>query len=430
VLSSIRIDREPWEVIMEDKLSMLEKIKITKKYANQYHKLPKEKKSQVLDHLCKTNDWTRKHAIRRIDEVRKGEIPKRAKSKGEKVKRTPKYGDDLVPIVTRIWHLSGLQNSKSLHALINMLYHKYKQFGEFKDLNITHRQEELILEMSESTLSRMLKPARKKNELKGKSTTKAGLLLRNSIKLRRAGDEQEDTPGFVEVDTVAHCGASLKGEFARTITMTDVCTSWTENAAIRNNAHSNIEKGLDQAEDGFPFPLTGFDCDNGAEFINKYVVKWVSQRDLYFTRSRPYKKNDNAHVEQKNNDIVRRLAFYYRYDTATELKLLNELYRLSSLFYNYFRAVTKAIGYRETKPGHRVRTYDAPKTPFQRVCDSGVLSEEKKKEMVEKLEKVNPAQVLRDIVTIQNKLIELAKARECDEPEYLEIVRNLIGEAA
>lgn len=136
----------------------------------------------------------------------------------------------------------------------------------------------------------------------------------NSITIRTAADERDDTPGAVEADTVAHCGPSLAGEFARTVTMTDMPTGWTENYSIRNNAAKWILEAVDKLEQAFPFQLESFDSDNGSEFINHAVADWLQQRDIGQTRSRPYRKNDQASVESKNNHVVRTHAFHWRYD--------------------------------------------------------------------------------------------------------------------
>ncbi|CKY02976.1 Conserved protein of uncharacterised function%2C possible transposase remnant [Mycobacterium tuberculosis] len=169
--------------------------------------------------------------------------------------------------------------------------------------------------MSAATVDRYLKPARERMRIKGISTTKPSPLLRNSITIHTCSDEAPKVPGVIEADTVAHCGPSLIGEFARTLTMTDLVTGWTENASIRNNAAKWILEGIKECQQRFPFPMTVFDSDCGGEFINHDVAGWLQARDIAQTRSRPYQKNDQAHVESKNNHVVRKHAFYWRYDT-------------------------------------------------------------------------------------------------------------------
>ena len=151
--------------------------------------------------------------------------------------------------------------------------------------------------------------------------------------------------------------------------------------------------------------------DNSGEFINHALIGWAADRDLFFTRSRPYRSNDNAHVEQKNGDVVRGHAFHYRYDTATELKLLNDLGALVRLRLNLFTATTKAIGWRSNRNGKNVRVYDKPRTPYQRVIDSGILTSDKILDLATQFEAINPAELTRGITAIQTRLIHLAAAK-------------------
>jgi hypothetical protein len=263
--------------------------------------------------------------------------------------------------------------------------------------------------VSGATIDRLLKPTRDGARLVGLSGTKPGPLLRNSIQVRKAGDEHEQAPGFVEADLVLHCGSTLAGEFVHSLTVTDVFTGWTENAALKNGAHRWVIEAMTSIEARLPYPLVGLDTDDGGEFINHALIKWAGDRNLFFTRSRPYKSNDNAHVEQKNGDVARRHALHYRYDTALELQLLNELYALVRVRLNMFTATTKAIGWRSNKHGKKTRVYDKPRTPYQRVIDSGILTAGKAAELAALFEATNPAELTRQITAIQTRLIALAK---------------------
>jgi hypothetical protein len=247
--------------------------------------------------------------------------------------------------------------------------------------------------------------------IKGISTTKPSPLLRNSIAIRTCADEAPDAPGVIEADTVAHCGPTLIGEFARTLTMTDLVTGWTENHSIRNNAAKWITEGIQQLQGRFPFPMVIFDSDCGGEFINHDVAAWLQDRDIAQTRSRPYQKNDQAHVESKNNHVVRKHAFYWRYDTGQELELLNELWRLVSLRCNFFTPTKKAVGYTTTAAGHRTRIYDQPATPWQRLQASGVLDAQQLSAVAARVEGINPADLTRQINAIQMQLLDLAQAK-------------------
>ena len=261
--------------------------------------------------------------------------------------------------------------------------------------------------------------------IKGISTTKPSPLLRNSITIRTCADEAPDAPGVIEADTVAHCGPTLIGEFARTLTMTDLAIGWTENCSIRNNASKAITAGIAELQQRFPFDLVIFDSDCGSEFINHDVAGWLQARDIAQTRSRPYQKNDQAHVESKNHHVVRKHAFYWRYDTPDELELLNRLWKLVSLRLNFFTPTKKPVGYTTTANGRRKRIYDKPATPWQRLQASGLLEAQQLSNVADRIEGINPADLTRQINTIQMQLLDLAQAKT----EALTAARHLDLEA-
>ena len=193
--------------------------------------------------------------------------------------------------------------------------------------------------------------------------------------------------------------------------MTDLVTGWTENASIRNNASTWIVAGIGELQQRFPFAMAIFDSDCGSEFINHEVAAWLQARDIEQTRSRPYQKNDQAHVESKNNHVVRKHAFYWRYDTPEELELLNQLWPLVSLRLNFFTPTKKAVGYSTTADGRKKRIYDKPATPWQRVRKSGVLDAQRLSAVAARVEGINPAELTRQINAIQMQLLDLAKAK-------------------
>lgn len=391
-------------------LSMSTKREITKKYAREYGAGSKKARGRLLDELVATTGWSRANARRQVTAAGKRRGPQRA------VRRAPRprtYGYDTLRLLIVVWMLAGRPSGKYLAATMGIWLPKLIEHGEFRD--DTHRLNEhtraQLLTVSGATIDRLLKPTRDGMRLTGISGTKAGPLLRTSITVRKAGDEHEQVPGFCEIDLVLHCGPTLKGEFCRTLTVTDVHTGWTENIALKNGAHRWVLEAMPIIEARLPFRLVGLDSDNGGEFINEALISWAGDRDLFFTRARPYHSNDNAHVEQKNGDVVRRNAFHYRYDTPVELRLLNDLYALVRIKLNMFTGTTKAIGYRSNRNGHNVRVYDKPRTPYQRVLDSGVLTTAKTAELKALFDAVNPADLTRDITAIQTRLIHLAAAK-------------------
>ncbi|HEY8754347.1 MAG TPA: transposase family protein [Arthrobacter sp.] len=381
---------------------------ITKKYATDYAKSDKSAKGLILDDLVAVTGWSRANARRALSTARKRKGP--AKSVVRK-QRGRTYGYDTLKVLISVWRLAGMPSGKYLAATMGIWLPKLQAFGELDAKRLTPAVRAQLLQVSGATIDRLLKPTKDADRPNGLSATKAGPLLRNSITVRKAGDEHEQAPGFIEADMVVHCGPTLAGEFARTLTATDVFTGWTENVAVRNGAHKWVLEAMDEIVVRLPFPMVGLDTDNGGEFINHALINWAGDKDIYFTRSRPYKSNDNAHVEQKNGDVVRRHAFHYRYDTAAELKLLNALYALVRVRLNLFTATTKAIGWRSNKHGKKTRIYDKPRTPYHRVIDSGILTEAKAAELAALMEITNPADLTRGITQIQTQLIALAAAK-------------------
>lgn len=337
---------------------------ITKKHAVEYTASSKKAKGVILDRLALTTGWSRANARRALTAALKRKGPARA------IKRKPRsrtYGYDTLKLLIQVWNLAGRPSGKYLAATMTIWLPKLEKHHELDEKRLNKETRAQLLAVSGATIDRMLKPTRDGAHLTGLSGTKPGPLLRNSIQVRKAGDEHEQAPGFVEADLVLHCGPTLQGQFAHSLTVTDVFTGWAENMAIKNGAHRWVIEAMTQLEARLPFPLVGLDTDNGGEFINHALIAWAGERDLFFTRSRPYKSNDNAHVEQKNGDVVRRHAFHYRYDTAVELQLLNQLYPLVRIRLNMFTATTKAIGWRSNRNGKKTRVYDKPRTPYQRV---------------------------------------------------------------
>lgn len=221
-------------------------------------------------------------------------------------------------------------------------------------------------------------------------------------------------------DTVAHCGPSVGGEFCRTLTVVDIATGWTENVSCRNNAFANFPKAEALIEERLPFRIRSYDTDNGSEFINRDLIAWPRERDIEQTRSRPCRKNDQATVESRNNHVVRRHAFHYRY-TVDELGLLNELWELVRVKANLFTPSRKPVARESTRDGRPRRIYDRPRTPWERLREfdeqdraaggPGFIPDDKREEIEHTLATVNPAELVRRIHDIQDRLEALAEPR-------------------
>ena len=388
---------------MEGKIDLSARRQVTNKLRDAYGKASKTDKARILDEVQAATGVARSTARRLLSGPR---LPDPAEQVDRRRLRPRAYGDSARELLAHLWKLMGLPCGKYFVVMLPQWLPLLLEAGDLDHPFATPEAIDEVRRMSAATVDRYLAPARAAFELRGRSATRPGLLLRNSITIRKAGDELEDVPGMLECDTVAHCGPTLQGEFARTLTMTDMSTGWTECGSIRNNASKWILEAVEVLREEFPFPVTGFDSDNGSEFINHDVADWLQKEDIAFTRSRPYKKNDQATVESKNNHVVRKHAFYWRYDTTEERELLNRLWRLVSLRMNFFTPTKKPIGYDQTAGGRRRRVYDQPKTPWQRVKCSGIPVDVESVEA--RIAGINPADLTREINAIQQQLTHLA----------------------
>ncbi len=390
---------------------MATRIEVTKKLKQGYKTASKAKKGHILDRFCEVTGLSRSSARRYLTSDTLGN-PRVVRIDKRKAKPR-KYSLTAQKFLVRLWKLEGMPCGKHMAASMSTWLDALERHEEFvvgKSGYTTNIRAELE-SMSPATIDRYLKEHRDKLALKGIATTKPGALLRNSVKIRTATDEVEDEPGFFEVDTVAHCGPTLKGEFARTVSFTDVHTGWIHLEVIRNNAAKHILASFDSAWNTIPYGIAGLDCDNGSEFINHEVLSWAADKNVYFTRSRPYRKNDQAYIESKNNHTVRKYGFHYRYDTDEERRVLGLLWEKVTVKLNYFTPTQKPVGWTENANGKRRRIRDTPTTPYQRLLESKTLSAPQIAELNTIYESINPAELTRDIVRLQGRLIELARTK-------------------
>ena len=391
---------------------MQSRAEVTSRYAKVYVKASKKDKGRVLDEVMSVTGWSRDNARRRLTDAAK-RPPGAGRQVANKPRkpRSPKFSYDAVKVLQRVWAASGGQCGKYLAVSMAIQLDGLERHGELVDGvdRYSRAVREELLSMSPASIDRYLKPAKATDQIRGVSTTKPSPLLRSSIKIRKAGDEVEAEPGFFEGDTVAHCGPTLKGEFARTVNLTDVHIGWVFTRTVRNNAHIHILDALKAGVDEVPFEVTGLDFDNGSEFLNKAVIKWAGEREIFFTRSRPYKKNDQATIESKNNHLVRKYGFYYRYDTVEERVVLNRLWRLVNDRLNYLTPTKKPVGFGTDRNGRRTRLYDKPRTPLDRLLAAKVLAPAQEAELVSYRDSLNPAAIGREIADIQTVLLKLSK---------------------
>jgi hypothetical protein len=262
---------------------------------------------------------------------------------------------------------------------------------QHRELILPAEVKQLLLQMSRATIDRCLRPARFEHR-HGLSTTKPGALLREAIPVRTFTPWEDERPGFEEIDLVAHCGATTAGQYLNTLTVTDLATGWTECLAILHKSQFLVSQAIRELRTRLPFPLLGIDSDNGSEFINDLLYRYCLDERITFTRSRPYRKNDQAHVEQKNWSVVRHLIGYDRYETAAELAVLQAIYQDLRLYVNFFQPVLKLIG-KEQVEGKVIKRYDTATTPYQRVLISPYVSETLKIYLRQQYVQLNPVKL-------------------------------------
>ena len=393
----------------KDVVSVATRIEVAKRLKVAYGRASKAEKGEILDRFMEVTRLSRSSARRYMTDPNLG--VRNVFKMDRRHHKPTKYSLASRKALVRLWKIMGMPCGKYMAASVDEWICSLTAHGELPD-SIPGWNEDIANEiraMSSATIDRYLKEERDKLALRGISTTKGGSVLKSSIRIRTNNREIEQQVGFLECDTVAHCGPVAKGEFARTLTSTDIASGWSELVGLRNNAAKHMREGLDELERRFPFHIEGMDCDNGSEFINHTVIDWAASRGVFFTRSRPYQKNDQATVESKNNHLVRKYAFYYRYDTPEELAILNRLYKALCDRHNFFTPTRKPIGWEETRTGRPKRIYDNPKTPYQRLKEARCLSLAQYKELEERYRKLNPADLTREILTAQNLLIDRAK---------------------
>jgi hypothetical protein len=391
------------------RLTVKERQKAARITAARYQKASKKQKGIILNEFIALSDYDRCYASYLLKNHGKkvwlnnkviviGDI---AKKHNRQRRRT--YGEDVLKPLKRIWVIMDCICGKRLQPLLKeMLVILQKH----KEIRVTREIKKKLLHISAATIDRLLKPERKKYELKGRSLTKPGTLLKHQIPIRTFSEWDEQKPGFVEIDLVGHDGGGLKGDFIQTLNVTDVHTGWTDMQAVKNKAQIWVFEALEDIRERLPFDLLGIDSDNGGEFINTHLFQFCQQQHITFTRSRSYRKNDNCFIEQKNYTTVRRFVGYARYVTDAAQALLNELYRYLRLYVNFFQPAMKLI--QKTRIGSRVRKkYDVPQTPYQRVLASLSIPESKKEVLRQRYGQLNPAMLRRVIGKLQNKLLRL-----------------------
>ncbi|MGH2747021.1 MAG: integrase [Actinomycetota bacterium] len=379
---------------------MSERRAVTKVIATRYARASKTEKGAILDELCALTGWTRRHARRAIARADQPRAP---------IKPRPViYDAAVVDALRKVWIVLGGPCGKRLAPFLSEIVSVLERHGE---LYLDPGVKDKLIVISPATIDRVLAPDRKRLQVKGRSGTKPGSLLKAQIPIRTFAEWDESGPGFCEIDLVAHDGGNPQGEFCQTLNVTDVATGWTEMQAVKNKAQRWVFEALVGIESCLPFPLLGIDSDNGSEFINDHLFRYCSENEITFTRTRPYRKNDNCFVEQKNWTVVRQSVGYGRFEGEAALELLNELYGWLRLWVNFFSPQQKLVS--KTRRGARVtRRYDEARTPLQRLLATDLVSEAVKADLRAQYLKTNLVMLARRIGRLQTRLLKMARPGE------------------
>jgi hypothetical protein len=365
-----------------------------------YLKANKAEKQKILDEFTNATGYHRKHAIRVLKNKVQVQNIFRRKTKTYKTI----YRGEVVQALALIWEIYGRICSKRLQPF---LPEAIKVLERCKEIELSKDTKDLLLKISSASIDRCLHPMRIKSP-HGLSTTKPGSLLKKLIPVRIFTEWDEERPGFMEIDLVAHCGNTTEGQYLNTLTCTDICTGWTDVAALPHRSQQAVSDAIHLMRQRLPFPLLGIDSDNGSEFINDLLYRYCLDEKITFTRSRPYRKNDQAHVEQKNWSVVRHTVGYDRWETNQELALLEGIHADLRRYINFFQPSLKLIA-KECIGNQITKRYDTAKTPYQRILERQDIPLETKARLMNLYVQLNPAELRRQIDQKTAKLWKISR---------------------
>ena len=363
-----------------------------------YFRAAKKAKTEILNEFVATTGMHRKAVIRSLNQ--------KGRPGGNKKRGRPRlYGPEAMAALKVVWEITDCLCSKRLQPFLPELVGILKRCGE---LTMTGETEAQLCQMSPATIDRALRRWRGSGTRRGLSTTKPGTLLKNSIPIRTFSEWNENRPGFLEADLVAHCGDSAEGFYLTTLSTVDVATGWCEPVAVWGKGQERVGGAVYHVRKQLPMPMLGLDSDNGSEFINQSLYDYCRRNGITFTRSRSYKKNDSCHVEQKNWSVIRRVIGYDRFSSREAFKALENVYTVLRLYINFFQPVLKLVT--KSRHGAKVyKVYDTAHTPYQRLLRSGVLTEDKKRELAHIYGALNPVTLLQQIRQSVEHLCTLAE---------------------
>lgn len=371
------------------KMSKKELISSTKP---RYLKANKKEKTKILEEFVKNTNYNRKYAI---TIMKAGYDHLKVEKVGRK-QRKPKYDNDVICAAIKVWELLDFPCGVRLQPNLLPTICAMERFNE---IEVSSEIKMKLTEISAKTLDRRLKKERESRHLdRHRGTTKHGSMLKSQIPVRIT-DWDTSELGFMEMDTVAHNGGDPSGTFVYSLDMVEICSGWSEQYAIYGKGEIETQAAVSDIRQGLPFELFGLDSDSGGEFVNYHMLRYCQKEpSLYFTRSRPGKKNDNAYVEQKNGSHIRDLLGFERFDTRAHVEAMNDLYRNElRLFNNFFKPVMKIESKEKVNNSLCRKKYDKAKTPYLRLMECEDVPAEKKKELEALYLSLNPVQLKREI---------------------------------
>lgn len=363
-----------------------------------YRESRKKEKTTLLNEFIANTGYTRKYAVRLLSSKDLPDYKIITRS------REPRYGAREYEIIKLAWAATNFIGAKRLAPFLKELVPCLERHGY---INLDKETRQKVITISASTIDRLLKHCRHDGGKHGISTTKSGTLLKNQIPVRTFSDWNENRPGFFEGDLVAHCGYSMSGSFLYTFVLTDVATGWTECLPLLYRSQEMVIQAMKIVKQLLPFKILGLDTDNGLEFINNKLVNYCLQEEITFTRGRPYKKNDQCFVEQKNGDIVRQIVGYDRFEGSQAFLQLNELYRAIRLYVNFFQPSMK-LKFKHREGSYVYKKYDKAKTPYYRLIESDIVSKKIIDQLTLIYNSLDPIKLLQQIKNMQDALWHLA----------------------
>lgn len=379
-----------------------------------YHLKSKKEKGRLLSEYCKITGQVRKGVIRKIKNGKYIKTMRKEKCE-ETRKRAKKYGQDVVSGLISVWRIFDKPCGQRLQPLIRDEMDRLISLGEIK---MSYEVLRKIKEISARSIDYKLSFHKEKERLGNKYKKKIHPLLYQKIPVKLSHEQGRGLGETIQIDMVEHCGVSPKGRFINTVSTTDIGTGWWSGRAIFGKDAKAVHQALYLLEKEYPFPWREIHPDNGSEFINETIWNFTKQQNITFSRSRPYRKNDNCFIEQKNSTHVRKIVGHQRYDTAKELDILNNLYLEDLAFYKNFFQPIIPLKTKERIAGRLKRTYGEAKTPYQNVVSTKNLPKQTKLKLTKIYKSLNPAELKRRITEKQNQLFRVREQRENEKKDY------------